>query len=266
MSQKSIGEKIERVSKKRSGFCVEFEGGEKIVLSEDAFTEFRLYDGKVLSDHERKRLGEIYSQDSYYSYALRLLSHDMVSVHQIREKLTAKGAEPETVNKIVQRLKKTGLLDDERYARTYASDVGDLRLYGRNKILAELKMKGIPFSLLSELEFPEEKELDKALRYGRAVDARSGKTPYDKKKFKIVKSLLQRGYDLRIAEEAAEKVTTHIDPKDEEQALDRQYALAKGKYSKKYFGYELKQHILAYLVRRGFDYDKIKEKLQEVEE
>ena len=265
MSAKSTGKTIKSVSLKKKGFCVEFEDGEKLVLSEDVFTEFHLYDGKELSPSEVKKLKDLTSQDSYYTYALRLLSKDMYSSYQVKEKVLARGADPELATRIVARLKKSGLLDDERFARTFASDVGDLRLYGRNKIVYELKLKGVPYSLIASIDFPEEDELDKAKRYANMVDARSGKTPYEKKKFKIVKALLNRGYDLRIAEEAAESCTTRIDPKDEEMALSRQFDLAKAKYSKKYFGYELKEHVRAYLIRRGFSFDRIQEKLQEIE-
>ena len=265
MSAKSTGKTIKTVSTKKKGIQVEFEDGEKLLLSEDVFTEFHLYDGKELSESELRKLKELAGQDVYYAYALKLLSKDMYSCHQVKEKVLAKGAEPELASKIVSRLRKAGLLDDERFARTFASDVGDLRLYGRNKIVYELKVKGVPYSIITDLSFPEEEELDKAKRYGKMVDARSGKTPYEQKKFKIVKALLNRGYDLRIAEEAAESSATKIDPKDEEMALSRQFDLARSKYSRKYFGYELKEHIRAYLIRRGFAFERIQEKLQEID-
>ena len=128
MSAKSIGKTIKTVSTKKKGIQVEFEDGEKLLLSEDVFTEFHLYDGKELSESESRKLKELAGQDVYYAYALKLLSKDMYSCHQVKEKVLAKGAEPELASKIVSRLRKAGLLDDERFARTFASDVGDLRL------------------------------------------------------------------------------------------------------------------------------------------
>ena len=266
MSAKSTGKTIVSIVAKKNKITIEFDDKSKITVSENTFTDFHLYEGKLIEGKELSTLESFAGQDTVYSLALKLLSRDSYSCYELREKLIGKGASEEDAKAIVERLKKQKLLDDERYARVYASDVADLRLYGRNKVLHELKSKGIPFFMLDRLEFPEEVELEKAMRYATMMDYRLGKTPYENKKFKMIRSLIARGFDIRIAEMAASKAATRIDPEIEADIFDKQFELALAKYSRKYHGFELKRHMLAFLARRGFDYERIQAKLEEVEE
>ncbi len=261
MSAKRSGEerKIEKIALKKKIVTIVFDDGEKIELNENSYTEFRLYVGKKVNSAEFSHLEEYAKQDLFYNAALRRLSKENYSVHEIREKLFDKGADTETVKKIIFRLKKQGLLDDALYAKTFAEDVADLRCLGKNRILYVLHSKGIPQDIINSLSFPEEKEMEKAMRLAVVLDKKYSRAPMANKAFKMLKALTSKGFEEPIAEAAALKAITPNDKDDEMVRLSRLYESAYLRYSRKYEGYERQRRIFAYLINKGYSYDQVKE-------
>lgn len=265
MSEKRTGEPltVTSVSAKAKEVRILLSNGEKLLLSVDSFTEFHLYAGKALEENELRKIRKYADQDQAYNAAIRYLGHESYSSMEMLRKLIAKGYDPSLSGSVVHRLTKMGLIDDEHYARTYADDVGDLRLLGHNRILYDLRVKGIAEDILAELTFPRERELDKACRYAEMLDRRYYRTPHAKRVLKINHALLERGYDESIAHEAASLSVSAANPDIERVELEKAYALAEIKYSRKFEGYELARHIYAYLVRKGFSYEAAKKIVEE---
>ena len=260
MSEKRIGENptVLAVKVKAKQVRVTLSSGDKLLLSVDSFTEFHLYEGKELSEEDLHRINVFASQDQAYDAAIKMLGHDFYSCAEIKRRLYGKGYEPTVVTSVVDRLVALGLLDDARYAKVYAEDVGALRLLGHNHIVYDLRSKGISEDIIATLDFPREKELEKAKTHAAALDRRYYKVPYGKRLLKINHALLERGFDESVAHEAAQAMTTAIDPEVERSELEKAHALAMAKYAKKYQGYELSRHVFAYLARKGFPYETIK--------
>lgn len=233
-------------------------GDEKIVLSENAFTEFHLYEGKEVSNQELKKIKDYAALDDLYGYSLRLLSARNYTSHEIREKLYSKNKDIETVRKIIFRLKKNGLLDDASYAKAYLEDAYDVKCIGEKRIRFELEKKGIGAEVMATLPFSENKELEGAKKYARLLEKRYVKVPNAAKRGKIVSALLSRGYSQEIAMEATSELS-YNDEVTEVSQLEKEYNKAKARYSRKYEGYELRQKVIAYLLQKGFRYDDIKE-------
>lgn len=263
MSEKRIGDVISAVKIKSDGIAVSFERHDKIVLSPESFTDLRLYEGKVLTFEEIEELNRLALSDKYYLYGLRLLGKEARSVRETKTKILAKGADEETTALVIERLKKAGLLNDVTFAETFQQDIGDLRLYGKNKILFELRLKGIPPYIIEKLEFPEEKELDKAFRYASYLNRKYVKSPSEKKIFQAISSLIARGFDEQIAEKAVDACVSPNDEESERKLLERYYGLAKAKYARKYGGYQLKEKIFIDLRKKGFATRDIKEILSQ---
>ena len=252
MSEKRIGDVVSSIKYKKSEVVISFASGNKVALSELAFTDFHLYEGKELSEEELSTLLHAAVEDKYYVYALGLLGKEVYSEKQIQTKLFARGADEEMVLSIVSKLKSMGLIDDALFAKTYASDIGGLRLYGKNKILFELREKGISPRIIAELEFKEKDELDKAFRYASYLNRKFVKTPSEKKAIKVIRALIERGFDEQIAEKAVEECVSPMDEDAENKLLERYFELSKAKYSRKYVGYSLKEKIYLDLRKKGF--------------
>lgn len=257
-SGKRTGDVVKAIKVKKNDVIVSFESGEKIILSADSYTDFRLYEGKELSASDIKDIQSYSKSDIYYKAALRMLSRDNYSTHDVREKLMAKGADFKTASEITLRLTKQGLLDDSRFAKTYAEDVAEFRLYGKNKVLFKLRSAGIPDKILAELEFPEENELSKAIRFAKTLDIKYKAQPDSKKFAKAIISLRDRGFTPEIAEKAVEASLSHNDHETELKRLNKDYLAIAAKFGRKYEGYELSRRIFAALSRKGYSYEDIK--------
>jgi regulatory protein len=248
---------ITKISLKKKGKAtLHFASAKKITLSENAFTDFHLYEGKEVTPLEMRELLDAASLDDLLAYAMRLLTHEAYSEHDLRKKLWDKGADLEQSRKILFKLKKQGLIDDTLFAKSFADDLADLRLYGKRRVVYELHKRGIPNAIIESLSFPREKELDKAKRYVALLDKKNSRIPNAHKKQKSEEALMIRGFDEDVANEACRFLTPN-DPKAELQRLERDYAAAKTRYSRKYTGYDLSRRIFAYLIAKGYRYDDI---------
>ena len=118
--------------------------------------------------------------------ALRLLAFRAHSEYELLEKLKRAGAQDEDLPYVLDFVKEYGFVNDEEYARRMAKDLKNIKKYGKRRIIAELKSKGISEeyidAALSELSNDEEegllplvikklggnfeqKNIDKAIRY-----------------------------------------------------------------------------------------------------
>ena len=257
MSKENRGEIIESIRKRKKEVVITFESGDKLSLSPFTFTEFRLYEGKQLSEQEYLNLISSKKEEGYMEYALRLLSRENYSSYVLYGKILDRGANVELAQKIIDKLTKEGLLDDKMYAKTYAEDVAELRLYGRNKVLFNLHQKGISNEIIDNLSFPREKELEKALNYVKVLDRRLLKAPKKKKVGKTLLALRERGFDLDVAKEATNQALSFPSEEENKSNLESDYLIAKTRYERKYSGYKLSRAIFSYLLRKGYEYDDI---------
>ena len=264
MSEKSTGDVISAIKtrKKNKGVTLLFASGEKIKLSEAAYSDFRLYEGKEVGSEEMKQLLAFGMEDEFYTYALRLLNKEIYTSYDLFNKLTHKGASYEVARSIIKRLREAKLIDDEEYARIYATDLADFRLYGKNRTIARLKEKGISDEIISRLSFPDDKELERAIRFIELLNKKLSKTPSNRKKSKAFSALLAKGYDREIAQEALKKLASTPEAIEAE-ALAKDFYIAKNKYYKYEDLYIRKQKIFAYLGRKGYRYEDIKRLLEE---
>ena len=82
--------------------------------------------------------------------ALRLLEFRSHSEYELRSKLKEKGARDEDTDEVIEFLTEYGFLDDLKYACARARDLSNLKKYGKIRIIAELRHKGIASDIIDE--------------------------------------------------------------------------------------------------------------------
>ena len=126
-------------NKKKRTFEVSF-GLEKLILSEDTFTDYLLYVGKEISSSLFLRMKKESELEGIYEYALSLLSKGSYSSYEIEEKIKKKLPEGETPYPILKRLRMNHLLNDEEYAKEYKEEKEE-QGYGSIRIRDDLLKK-----------------------------------------------------------------------------------------------------------------------------
>ena len=260
MKQDYAVKKIE-VGKKK--VFVTLNNNEQFSLSYNGYTDHPLYEGKILSNEEYQSLKILAEEDRFINLATRYVLKEAHTIYQTKIYLIKKGADAPMSNRIVARLEESGYLDDKEYAGTFAYEIGSLRMYGKHRILAELKEKGIDESIIAALSFDDEDELRKARAFAFLANRKYASSTEIKKKQKMYYALVQRGFDDEIAKEAMRLELTPMDPELEQSKLSEDMKRAFIRYGHSSSGYELRQKVFVYLARRGYPYENIKAAIEE---
>lgn len=229
---------------------------ELININPETYIEFKLYPNKEVSDKEYKDILKKDKIQGDYVYALKLISSRMYTVKQIEDKLIKRGTSNKAREEIIKKLTSSNLLNDKDYLETYLTYLNE-KLYGELRIKEELKNKGISKEDIAKLSFDEKKEINKASELLNRLNTKYEKYPYLKKKQKVYEALYRYGYPYELIDSVIVKLSQR-DKANETKSLKLEYKKAYEKYSKKLEGYELKETVTKYLIRKGYRYNDIK--------
>lgn len=90
-----------------------------------------------------RRPKQIEREQDLYDYALRALMRRAHSVYEMKQALTRRCADANTVKDVLARLREQRLLDDARYAKQFTRHRSELRRQGRFRIARELRARGV---------------------------------------------------------------------------------------------------------------------------
>lgn len=140
------------------------------------------------------------TENDLYEYAVGALARRMRSVAELkrllRQRVDAESEIGQTlVELVVRRLKDQGYLNDVKYATAYSSFRRDNEKFGRRRVIADLKSKGVHADIIGKTvdstfsEVDEEKQVREYLRRKRL------RQPTDQKQAaKIFRQLLRAGF------------------------------------------------------------------------
>jgi regulatory protein len=98
--------------------------------------------GTLIDEKLRLRLEEVAEIENAYLRAVRMLGIRPRAVNDLMRRLRAKGHNPSACAEAVGRLEVAGELDDEKFARLFATQKV-ARRFGRSRILADLLSQGV---------------------------------------------------------------------------------------------------------------------------
>jgi regulatory protein len=140
-----------------------------------------------------------YSEDELYEYAVGALARRMRTVAELKRLFRARVDEAESeygktlIELVIRRLKDRGYLNDSQYAAYFSSLRRDNQKFGRQRIVTDLKVKGIHGDVIDKAVdtafegVSEEKQAREYLRRKRMVK------PKDKKETARIFRQLARG-------------------------------------------------------------------------
>lgn len=251
------GKTILKIAKLRNGkMLLSLEGGEKLLLSADLFTEFFLYEGKELSAEDYRKIQKSLQSDALYAYGKRLLARGRYSEALLRKKLYEK--DPEHAYRAFIRLKNEGFFDD----RELALDYMEMKLaqgYGRKRIEEDLLHKKlVPASIVDGLPFPR----GDAMALLPTLEKRFASKPLARKKELAERYLRYRGFSG--TEIAPVLASLKAPPKSvSSENLERDFLALYRRYEKRYNGRELRERLFAALLRKGYASEDVRNLLKE---
>jgi len=138
---------------------------------------------------------------------------------------------------------------------------------GLSVILRELKEKGISDSTitLSLCEYPEEQQIQTAVKLIEKLKGKYKKLSQVMMKQKMEQALAVKGYSFSIIQEAFQRTNTEKESDEAWEALQYQGMKVHRRFSK-YEGWEYQQKMKQALYRKGFSIDQIQSFLDSIEE
>lgn len=112
-------------------------------VSADTLLKFNIETGTILSQNLYERILQEEESQKIKSYLLNLLSRRDHSVGELMLKAGKKGFNRSSIEQIINDLKDSNYLNDQKFAEMYALEKARLNKWGPQKIKSELYKKGI---------------------------------------------------------------------------------------------------------------------------
>ncbi len=146
------------------------------------------------------RARKVATEDELYAYAIGALGRRMRSVAELkrllRQRVDVDSANGQTMlDRVIRRLKDRGYLNDAHYAAAYTGLRRDNEKYGRRRVIAELKARGVHAEVIEQAvdaaygEVDEEQQARAYLRRKRIAK------PKDQKQLaRVFRQLVRAGF------------------------------------------------------------------------
>lgn len=136
-------------------------------------------------------------EQQLYQTALKALTRRQHSVRELEQKLLQSCQDSALTSQVIERLKASGYIDDRKFAELFVQSHLQNRPWGRSRISAELRARGIPPALVHEIletTYPEAKERE-PLIHALEKKLKTLSAPMDAKKVsRLYNHLLRRGF------------------------------------------------------------------------
>ncbi|WP_462408819.1 recombination regulator RecX [Neobacillus sp. Marseille-QA0830] len=241
--------------------------GEEYAFSvdSDVLIKFGLKKGMEIDEFS---IMEVQYQDDIrkaYNLAIHYLARRMRSEKEVREYLLKKELDKPIINEVLHKLANQNYLHDEEFAMAFVRTQVQTSDKGPDIIKQELKEKGIAedFILRALKEFPQELQLDKAVKLSQKFFNKSSKESLKIQKQKLEQMLVRKGYPFGIIQVAATELQDNGQEQAEFAAIQYQGAKAHRKFSQ-YNGFEYEQKMKQALYRKGFSMELIEKYLAHI--
>lgn len=169
----------------------------------------RLRLGQELTEADIVRLQETDSREKIHEHALRFLAVRPRSEAEVRDSLRRRKVSEALIEAEVSRLRETGLLNDEAFARLWVDNRAAFRPRSQRALRAELKRKGISAEL-SQAALAGASDEASAYRLAAQRARRLQALPRPEFRRKLAEYLGRRGFDYEIAQSVVERVWTEL--------------------------------------------------------
>lgn len=243
-------------SGKNNMFTIYLSDGEKFRAHEESVVRYRLISGRELEEDELPRILEGINYDEAYIEAIKYISYKLRSKHEIEQYL-AEDYQEEVIKQTVYRLLSEGYINDKRYAEALKNTLLNTTDKGPMHLKRELKKHHLEDDLIIESvdQFDHAVDADR-LNKLKDKELKKYKGSYRQFQLKFKEKLRTKGYMNHHLE-----MVDFDDNFDDSLFFEKDFEKYYNKYRKKETGYKLKNKLIQSLLRKGYNYQLIEEKL-----
>lgn len=177
-----------------------------------AIEALKLKIGQVLSESEIAQLQAKDQQAVAHERALNFLSYRPRSQAEVQQNLKKKGFDQETIDQVIARLVRAGLLDDLAFARYWLENRSAFKPRGARALRYELRQKGVADNVIDSVLLDYD---DTAAAY-RVASSQTARLlqrvdNVEQFRFKLLGLLQRRGFPFAASQAAVEQVASEWD-------------------------------------------------------
>ncbi len=170
-----------------------------------AIEAVRLRRGQVLTEADIERLRTADDVEKAREKALRFLSNRPRSEWEVRQNLLKAGYGDEAIDRVLERLRGVGLVDDAAFVRYWIDNRAQFRPKGEVALRQELRRKGVEREVIdTALEESEHADHEAAIHAAIAKADRYRQLPREEFAQKLGAYLARRGFDYETVREAVQ--------------------------------------------------------------
>ncbi len=236
---------------------------ETYLVYENMIIKYSFLSPRELSNNEYRIIKEDKTTDQLYEKALKYIDYKMRTISEVKKHLGKDIKDTDVINKIINRLKTNGYLNDDFYTKTYMNEKIDYDLVGPRYIREKLILKGIHYDIIAAnlVNYKEENQFDKIFELIKKETKYKIKKPYKKAYMSLKQKLVNKGFSLGVIESS---LLSNIDLIkgciDEDSLVLREIDKLKKKYD--FNNYLEKSKATKSLLSKGYNYETIKEHLK----
>ena len=83
-------------------------------------------------------------QDGLWEYALKTLDRRAYAAAELRQKLSVRAETPQVLQTVMRKLSEYGLVDDSRFAESFATSRLETHGHGAQRVMRELRVRRVP--------------------------------------------------------------------------------------------------------------------------
>ena len=150
------------------------------------------------------------TEDELHDLALRALTRRAHSIADLKKKLMRHTSNDLLIQVVIARLKESGLIDDERYAKQFARQRTESRKQGKFRVARDLRARGVPdrhiATALEEVAQSTDEPAAVRARIERKLRSYRGEID-DKTLASIYGSLLRAGFSADVVRRELKRLT-----------------------------------------------------------
>lgn len=177
--------------------------------------------GQELSEEKITQLQAEDAREVAYQQALRLIQYRPRSENEIRQLLRRKATPEECVEAAIERLKRSGLINDTGFAQTWVENRAELRPRSRRALAFELSQRGINAQVIEQsLTAIDDDEM--AYQAAQRAMRKHKDLEWNDFRQKLYRHLAQRGFNYHSSAQAISRVWQEMH--DEEQVEEEGFS------------------------------------------
>lgn len=248
---------VKVVEQKGGMFKIVMDDGDSFKAHEESLVRYRLMKGAEFDEAEYGRIMQAIQYDQAYVDALKHISYKLRSISEMREYLSEDYG-PDVISETIHRLKGEGYLNDSHYAEALKNTMLNTSDKGPGSLVRELKKHQIDQDIIMRTADAFDSEIDnERMNRIKARELKKHKGAYRQFRMKLHEKLYQKGYN----KDHMDMITFDDDEFDETSHFEKDFEKYYNKHMKMDGSYAARQKLVQALMRRGYNYDMIQEKL-----